>query len=596
MSRLRREGAPKLSFFAFQDIITSVSGILILVVLILATDLEKASTSSGRGSPEEIALEERLNALLLERNRVVEELRRLRESQASANSAPSAAKLELDIAGLKQQIETASRQMADARQAIAAANAKIREQDLRLGLTQTREEIDSLRQKNDEMIRRDSAERGKLAEMERRVALAQSQLLRVRSREGQLWFIPEPSTDQREPILVVVGGSGITVERFDKPESRLSYPSPSAAAEWLGYLKRLNKSQQFIVFLIRPSGIDLFRRLRELARDAGFQTGYDAVEEGQKITFGRPPDESGGQPVPTPPETSGGNTGFPAGPRPKASPDGSPPRHPSSVVSGTGFFITEDGYLITNEHVAGMGANVRIRTAAGTLVAKVLRVDKLNDLALLKVEGRFPALAIGESRNVKLGATVATVGFPNPDLQGFSPKLAKGEIGGLAGVRDDARHFQVSAPIQPGNSGGALVDERGNVIGVVVATLNQKAAIATSGSLAQNVNYAVKGRLLLPLLEAVPDAVAKLKGATTRDRKFEDVVGDLERATVLVIVTATPAPDVGSPGGNAPGGGPPTGKPSVNETPSPSNTPAAPASPPKENLSWWRRLLKALGF
>jgi len=123
-------------------------------------------------------------------------------------------------------------------------------------------------------------------------------------------------------------------------------------------------------------------------------------------------------------------------------------------------------------------------------------------------------------------------------LQGFAPKLAKGEIASLAGVQDDARHFQISAPIQPGNSGGALVDERGNVIGVVVAKLSQKAALATSGTLAlaENVNYAVKSSYLLSFLESVPDVAAKLKDAHTKDRKFEDVVKSVEQATVLVLV------------------------------------------------------------
>ena len=68
-----------------------------------------------------------------------------------------------------------------------------------------------------------------------------------------------------------------------------------------------------------------------------------------------------------------------------------------------------------------------------------------------------------------LGGTVATVGFPDIGLQGFAPKLAKGEIASLSGAGDDPRYFQISAPVQPGNSGGALVDERGNVIGIVSA-------------------------------------------------------------------------------------------------------------------------------
>lgn len=204
--------------------------------------------------------------------------------------------------------------------------------------------------------------------------------------------------------------------------------------------------------------------------------------------------------------------------------------------SGTGFFISETGYFITNQHVAGEGAKVRLVTATGTIAAQVVKVDKANDLALLKAEGKFTALPVIPSRGVRLGATAATVGFPNTGLQGFAPKLAKGEIASLAGAQDDARHFQISAPIQPGNSGGALVDERGNIIGVVVAKLSQRAALATSGALAENVNYAVKSSYLLSFLESVPEVAAKLKEAHTKDRKFEDVVKSVEQATVLVLV------------------------------------------------------------
>lgn len=204
--------------------------------------------------------------------------------------------------------------------------------------------------------------------------------------------------------------------------------------------------------------------------------------------------------------------------------------------TGSGFFITDDGYLITNEHVASEGASVRVLTGNGAIPAKVVKVDRANDIALLKAEGRFSPLAITSSRGVRLGSTAATVGFPNVGLQGYSPKLAKGEIASLAGVQDDARHFQVSVPVQPGNSGGALVDERGNVIGVVVAKLSQKAAIATTGTLAENVSYAVKSSYLLSFLESVPDVAAKLKEPNTNDRKFEDVIKDAEQAAVLVLV------------------------------------------------------------
>jgi len=135
-----------------------------------------------------------------------------------------------------------------------------------------------------------------------------------------------------------------------------------------------------------------------------------------------------------------------------------------------------------------------------------------------------------------LGGTVATVGFPNIGLQGFAPKLAKGEIASLSGAGDDARYFQISVPVQPGNSGGALVDERGNVVGVVSAKLSASAALKTSGALPENVNYAIKSSYLLSFLESVPEVSAKLKEPNTKERKFEDVVKDAEQAAVLVLV------------------------------------------------------------
>ena len=204
--------------------------------------------------------------------------------------------------------------------------------------------------------------------------------------------------------------------------------------------------------------------------------------------------------------------------------------------SGTGFFITEDGYLISNYHVVKDATKVRLVTGAGLIDAKVVQVDAANDLALLKADGKFSPLPISSSRSAQLGGTVATVGFPDIGLQGFAPKLAKGEIASLSGAGDDPRYFQISAPVQPGNSGGALVDERGNVIGIVSAKLDAGAALAASGALPENVNYAVKSSLLLSFLESVPAVSAKLKAPNTKDEKFEDVVKSAQDAAVLVLV------------------------------------------------------------
>jgi serine protease Do len=193
-------------------------------------------------------------------------------------------------------------------------------------------------------------------------------------------------------------------------------------------------------------------------------------------------------------------------------------------------------HLISNYHVVKDATKVRLLIGRDLIDAKVVQVDAANDLALLKADGRFAPLPIAASRTVSLGGTVATIGFPDIGLQGFAPKLVKGEIASLSGAGDDPHYFQISVPVQPGNSGGALVDDRDNVIGIVSAKLDAGAALAASGALPEDVNHAVKSSLLLSFLESVPDVDAKLKAPITADRKFEDVVKSAQDAAVLVLV------------------------------------------------------------
>jgi S1-C subfamily serine protease len=216
--------------------------------------------------------------------------------------------------------------------------------------------------------------------------------------------------------------------------------------------------------------------------------------------------------------------------------DGSAPPDPSTLAgSGTGFFITADGMFVTCAHVVDEGGTIRIATETGSYAATVVAKDDVSDLAILRVKGTFQPLPIAQSVDVRLGASVGTVGYPNPDLQGNSPKATRGEISSLAGLHDDRRNFQVSLPVQPGNSGGALFDARGNVIGVVAATLNVDAAKESSGTIAQNVNYAVKSAHLLDLVNTVPGLAGRLCPAFAEERKFEDAVGLAQAATAMVL-------------------------------------------------------------
>ena len=154
----------------------------------------------------------------------------------------------------------------------------------------------------------------------------------------------------------------------------------------------------------------------------------------------------------------------------------------------------------------------------------------------LKHRKNRAGVPLAPSGAVKLAATVITVGFPNPDLQGFQPKFARGDIAGLAGASDDPRYFQISVPVQPGNSGGPLVDERGNVIGVVTAKLSAAAAVKTSGALPENVNYALKGVFISTLLDTLSSSQFKLAERRTTARSVEETAKAVESSVALVVV------------------------------------------------------------
>jgi serine protease Do len=158
--------------------------------------------------------------------------------------------------------------------------------------------------------------------------------------------------------------------------------------------------------------------------------------------------------------------------------------------SGTGFFVSADGWLVTNAHVVQEAERVDARSADGQIkAAKVVKVDTKADLALLKLDTQNAAWLPLAGDDVQMGQSVFTVGFPNLSIQGVEPKFTDGRISSLSGVRDDQDSVQISVPIQPGNSGGALVDlKSGAVVGVVFSRLSSRVA--------QNANYAIKTSVL----------------------------------------------------------------------------------------------------
>jgi len=226
---------------------------------------------------------------------------------------------------------------------------------------------------------------------------------------------------------------------------------------------------------------------------------------------------------------------------------GLPDSDATPTGSGTGFLITvgNSPCVLTAHHVVNEATAIKVVVGGKAFTARVVGADPANDLAVLRIAASAsdilavalpqPALPITGSRQVKLGDSVFTIGFPNTVVQGFAPKLTRGEINSLAGVQDDPRYFQTSVAVQPGNSGGALVDVRGNVIGVMTMRLDDLKTLELTGSLPQNVNYGLKSSFVLAFLESVPELAAALPPPHAENRRFEDVVKEVQQATVLVV-------------------------------------------------------------
>jgi TPR repeat protein len=219
-------------------------------------------------------------------------------------------------------------------------------------------------------------------------------------------------------------------------------------------------------------------------------------------------------------------------------PESGDPSRKLPEPAGSGILISNDGLIITAYHVIENAKGVAVKTSKGAFNVRVLAADKPNDLVLLQIKdskGEFTAAPLAPSAKVKLGQTVFTLGFPNSALQGFNVKMTKGEISSTSGIQDDPRQFQISVPVQPGNSGGALFDEHGNVVGIVVAKLNEKVAKKFTGDSPQNVNYAVKSSYVFPLVEQT-DSKPLTQREQTPPSKLEDIVDRIKDACVMVLV------------------------------------------------------------
>lgn len=286
-SQLRSLGSTRISFFAFQDIITSVSGILILITLILSTDLDQSQ--EGQAADADPELHRKIMETLVHQRTTDLEIDDLQRILSEAETAPSIEKLTADITQLQSELErerrgkdAVSTQLTDK----ASANDAV---DRRLGLTKLKVKLESTRQETASVEREFQKVRTQAAELEEKLRAAEAKLQRLRMREGKLWMIPDQESTRKRPILVTVDGNGVRMQQFGRPEELREFPSKSAEDDFEAYLNGIQTKDAYIVFLIRPSGILAFEDLVESARKRGFDVGFDALEENREVLFQPPP-------------------------------------------------------------------------------------------------------------------------------------------------------------------------------------------------------------------------------------------------------------------------------------------------------------------
>lgn len=170
--------------------------------------------------------------------------------------------------------------------------------------------------------------------------------------------------------------------------------------------------------------------------------------------------------------------------------------------SGTGFFVSESGHILTNFHVVDGCKAVEItRQGSVSEPVQVLARDATNDLALLKAASGPSSPVPMLAPRTRIGDSIYVYGFPLAGLLASSGNFTVGNVTATSGLNDDSRMLQVSAPVQPGNSGGPLIDQYGNIAGVVVAKLNALQLASVTKDLAQNVNFAIKSSVAQTFLD-----------------------------------------------------------------------------------------------
>ena len=201
----------------------------------------------------------------------------------------------------------------------------------------------------------------------------------------------------------------------------------------------------------------------------------------------------------------------------------------------------KSGLLATNAHVIEDAKKIEVEISNELGVfkynAKIELKDSNNDVAILKIDDpNFKKLSIIPYELIQkseIGENVFTIGFPLNDIMGTNYKVTNGIISSNTGIENDVRFYQISVPLQPGNSGGPLFNKDGNIVGLTTAKLDPEAV----GTNVENVNYAVKAQYLIDILNLMPSYKSPKPEFRAKGKELADQVKILKNFVCLIEVT-----------------------------------------------------------
>jgi S1-C subfamily serine protease len=216
-------------------------------------------------------------------------------------------------------------------------------------------------------------------------------------------------------------------------------------------------------------------------------------------------------------------------------------KKPVGSRSGTGFVVSANGHVVTNKHVIdGCVGDIKGNlTGEAAIVLRVVSSDANNDLALLQAPSTatFKDFAKIRDRSIRSGDSVVAIGFPFHGMLTSDFTVTTGIVSSLSGLRNDSRFLQISAVVQPGNSGGPLFDTTGQIVGVVTGKLDGLRFAAATGNIPENINFAIKTGALRDFLDnsVVPYQTAEPKG----ELRTTDIAGNARPYTMLISCNGT---------------------------------------------------------